>query len=113
MVNRSLRIEKKAGDSDPNVLLYPQNVTFANYFYFLWAPTLVYQINYPRTKKIRLRYTSSFVPTRRAMPPTTHLHIGTQPRARARKHEHAHVPVSWQRASWRRLRPYSTPTPSL
>jgi hypothetical protein len=55
MVNRSLRIEKKAGDSDPNVLLYPQNVTFANYFYFLWAPTLVYQINYPRTKKIRLR----------------------------------------------------------
>jgi uncharacterized membrane protein YvlD (DUF360 family) len=56
MVNRSLRIEKKAGDSDPNVLLYPQNVTFANYFYFLWAPTLVYQINYPRTKKIRLSF---------------------------------------------------------
>ncbi len=59
MVNRSLRIEKKAGDSDPNVLLYPQNVTFGNYMYFLWAPTLVYQISYPRTKRIRLRYVSS------------------------------------------------------
>lgn len=81
MVNRSLRIEKKAGDSDPNVLLYPQNVTFANYFYFLWAPTLVYQINYPRTKKIRLRYTPSFMSTRHAMPPITHLHIRTQSHA--------------------------------
>lgn len=54
MVNRSLRIEKKAGDNDPNVLLYPQNVTFENYFFFLWVPTLIYQISYPRTKKIRL-----------------------------------------------------------
>jgi len=56
MVNRSLSAEKKAGSNDPNVLLYPQNVNFSNYFYFLWAPTLVYQISYPRTKKIRLGF---------------------------------------------------------
>ena len=84
MVNRSLRIEKKAGDSDPNVLLYPQNVTFANYFYFLWAPTLVYQINYPRTKKIRLRYTLSFMPTRHSMPPITLTHTHNRTRTRTR-----------------------------
>jgi hypothetical protein len=32
---------------------YPDNVTFWNFFYFLCAPTLVYELNYPRTERIR------------------------------------------------------------
>jgi diacylglycerol O-acyltransferase-1 len=32
---------------------YPENVTLNNLTYFWWAPTLVYQPVYPRTRKIR------------------------------------------------------------
>jgi diacylglycerol O-acyltransferase-1 len=32
---------------------YPENITLGNLTYFWWAPTLVYQPVYPRTKKIR------------------------------------------------------------
>ncbi|KAH8754468.1 MBOAT, membrane-bound O-acyltransferase family-domain-containing protein [Hyaloscypha finlandica] len=32
---------------------YPKNITLGNLTYFWWAPTLVYQPVYPRTKKIR------------------------------------------------------------
>jgi hypothetical protein len=32
---------------------YPHNVTFWNFFYFLCAPTLVYELNYPRTERVR------------------------------------------------------------
>ena len=32
---------------------YPNNITLRNLSYFWWAPTLVYQPVYPRTKKIR------------------------------------------------------------
>jgi len=53
MVNRSLRRDKAAGSTDPNVQVYPRNVTYSGYFYFLWVPTLVYQISYPRNKTVR------------------------------------------------------------
>lgn len=98
MVNRSLRIEKKAGAHDPNVLLYPLNVTLSNYFYFLWAPTLVYQINYPRTKKIRLRYFPSvFLCLQR----------------RSIKSAVLNRAVLSSRAFWRLLQQSFIPTPSL
>ncbi|KAK3943062.1 diacylglycerol O-acyltransferase 1 [Diplogelasinospora grovesii] len=32
---------------------YPQNITIGNLVYFWWAPTLVYQPVYPRTREIR------------------------------------------------------------
>lgn len=32
---------------------YPKNITFHNLCYFWWAPTLIYQPAYPRTKSIR------------------------------------------------------------
>ncbi|GBC48640.2 sterol O-acyltransferase [Rhizophagus irregularis DAOM 181602=DAOM 197198] len=35
---------------------YPENVTFANYVDFLLVPTLVYELEYPRTEKIRPWY---------------------------------------------------------
>lgn len=34
-------------------MAYPHNVTFWNFFYFLCAPTLVYELNYPRTERVR------------------------------------------------------------
>eukprot|EP00656_Telonema_subtile_P000499 TRINITY_DN10233_c0_g1_i1.p1 TRINITY_DN10233_c0_g1~~TRINITY_DN10233_c0_g1_i1.p1 ORF type:complete len:390 (-),score=73.64 TRINITY_DN10233_c0_g1_i1:72-1241(-) len=36
--------------------LYPSNVTFGNFSAFLWMPTLVYEVSYPRTPSIRLSY---------------------------------------------------------
>jgi len=35
---------------------FPDNVTLGNFFYFLCAPTLVYELEYPRTEKIRIGY---------------------------------------------------------
>ena len=39
------------------IVKYPKNLTFDNIYYFWFAPTLCYQLNYPRTKRIRFRYT--------------------------------------------------------
>jgi len=35
---------------------YPDNVSVKNFAFFLLAPTLVYELSYPRTKKIRISY---------------------------------------------------------
>ncbi len=40
-------------DLQPPFLLYPQNLTLRNIGYFSVAPTLCYQLNYPRTSHIR------------------------------------------------------------
>eukprot|EP01042_Synura_sphagnicola_P032461 gene32461-41760_t len=42
--------------SEPPYLQYPHNVTVMNLLYFCIAPTLCYQLNYPRSPKIRWRY---------------------------------------------------------
>ena len=58
--NRDLRHAMLKPDPSGNVLPplynkcpYPRNITLFNLCYFWWAPTLVYQPVYPRTKKIR------------------------------------------------------------
>lgn len=40
-------------DLQPPFLLYPQNISLSNLLYFMIAPTLCYQLNYPRTPSIR------------------------------------------------------------
>ncbi|TKR61705.1 hypothetical protein L596_028785 [Steinernema carpocapsae] len=46
--------QKKARELGMPVLLrYPQNLTITNMYYFLLAPTLCYELNYPRTPKRR------------------------------------------------------------
>jgi diacylglycerol O-acyltransferase-1 len=35
------------------ILSYPENLTWANMYYFVAAPTLCYEINFPRTERIR------------------------------------------------------------
>eukprot|EP00002_Diphylleia_rotans_P035635 TRINITY_DN7795_c0_g1_i1.p1 TRINITY_DN7795_c0_g1~~TRINITY_DN7795_c0_g1_i1.p1 ORF type:complete len:629 (-),score=114.18 TRINITY_DN7795_c0_g1_i1:251-2137(-) len=59
-VNRALRMDESAKSSkqkkidemsrprDPD--RYPYNVSYQNFLYFMFAPTLVYQTSYPRTK---------------------------------------------------------------
>uniref|UniRef100_A0A6B2L5C6 diacylglycerol O-acyltransferase n=1 Tax=Arcella intermedia TaxID=1963864 RepID=A0A6B2L5C6_9EUKA len=65
LVNRDLRrIHQEGSKSNPEDVLkklvdngelvqYPLNLTIHNMYYFIMAPTLVYQMNYPRTAKIR------------------------------------------------------------
>jgi len=67
-VNRDLRLadrERQAVDKtldnqtrkveaeDEELLNYPDNLTWGNLYYFWFAPTLSYQLNYPRVKKVR------------------------------------------------------------
>jgi len=40
-------------DLQPPFVLYPQNITILNLLYFSIAPTLCYQLNYPRSPSIR------------------------------------------------------------
>ena len=40
-------------DLEPPFLLYPQNITLINISFFMIIPTLCYQLNYPRTTRIR------------------------------------------------------------
>jgi diacylglycerol O-acyltransferase-1 len=40
----------------PPFIAYPQNINHLNLLYFMIAPTLCYQLNYPRTPRIRRRY---------------------------------------------------------
>eukprot|EP01129_Flabellula_baltica_P007901 TRINITY_DN3103_c0_g1_i1.p1 TRINITY_DN3103_c0_g1~~TRINITY_DN3103_c0_g1_i1.p1 ORF type:complete len:464 (+),score=58.53 TRINITY_DN3103_c0_g1_i1:40-1392(+) len=40
-------------DIEVDTLEYPDNITLSNLYHFIILPVLVYQINYPRTKKIR------------------------------------------------------------
>ena len=42
-----------AAVSARGVVIYPQNLTLQNLAYFMVAPTLVYQLNYPRREAIR------------------------------------------------------------
>lgn len=38
-------------------LIYPENLSAGNLAYFLLAPTLCYQMTYPRSSRFRLRWT--------------------------------------------------------
>ncbi|KAI5965287.1 ARE2 [Candida pseudojiufengensis] len=42
-----------------NIIKFPSNINFYNYFEYSMFPTLVYTINYPRTSKIRWLYVFS------------------------------------------------------
>lgn len=43
-------------DIQPPFLMYPQNLSLQNLSYFMVAPTLCYQLNYPRSSHVRYRY---------------------------------------------------------
>jgi diacylglycerol O-acyltransferase-1 len=65
MTNRQYRRDKASGVETKehvsgvdakDAVHYPQNLTLSNLAYFLAAPTLCYQLNYPRSPKIRWGY---------------------------------------------------------
>jgi len=50
---------RRSGSSDEeskeekNIVVYPNNLTLANIYYFFLAPTLCYELNFPRTCRVR------------------------------------------------------------
>lgn len=62
----SITEEERSGDylasfhkTDEDVVAliqYPDNLTFKDLLYFLCAPTLCYELNFPRTTRIRKRF---------------------------------------------------------
>eukprot|EP00887_Chlorella_sp_A99_P006596 scaffold3.g6596.t1 len=68
-VNWDLRMARRKGQVRPGergsdqlpeglevVLRYPENISLRNLAYFVFAPTLCYQLSYPRSRRLRLRW---------------------------------------------------------
>ena len=51
----------EAKDLEPPFLSYPMNITLSNLMYFCLAPTLTYQLNFPRLSKIRWKHLASIL----------------------------------------------------
>ena len=47
---------QNGGTHTLNLVKYPDNLTQTDLYYFLMAPTLCYELNFPRSKKIRVRF---------------------------------------------------------
>jgi hypothetical protein len=52
--NRNLEKKKRISHNKPSHI-YPKNVSFSNFFYYMCAPTLVYEVVFPRSPRIRFR----------------------------------------------------------
>ncbi|XP_044309177.1 diacylglycerol O-acyltransferase 1, partial [Varanus komodoensis] len=50
------RPQKANGDVSTSRVLYPANLTYKDLYYFLFAPTLCYELNFPRSPRIRKRF---------------------------------------------------------
>lgn len=48
--------EEKLNNDGDDLIQYPDNLTFKDLAYFLFAPTLCYELNFPRTTRIRKRF---------------------------------------------------------
>ena len=46
-------------DIEPPYMHYPENITLINMLYFSVAPTITYQLNFPRSKQVRVKYLAS------------------------------------------------------
>jgi diacylglycerol O-acyltransferase-1 len=47
---------EKEGNKDDQHTIYPENVNIKDIYYFMYAPTLCYELNFPRNARIRKRY---------------------------------------------------------
>ncbi|KAI5476326.1 hypothetical protein MNV49_007839 [Pseudohyphozyma bogoriensis] len=54
--NGSTAVEENGGTAMKRRVVFPENVTYFNFFDYLLVPTLVYELEYPRTKSIRPVY---------------------------------------------------------
>uniref|UniRef100_A0A8C2VPQ4 O-acyltransferase n=1 Tax=Chinchilla lanigera TaxID=34839 RepID=A0A8C2VPQ4_CHILA len=48
--------KKDSGDSSQGTVSYPDNLTYCDLYYFIFAPTLCYELNFPRSPRIRKRF---------------------------------------------------------
>jgi diacylglycerol O-acyltransferase 1 len=48
--------DKLSGPAMQPTLMYPENITLGNLAYFFAVPTLSYQMEYPRSDRIRVRW---------------------------------------------------------
>ena len=48
-------------DIEPPYMQYPRNITLLNVLYFAVAPTITYQLNFPRSKQVRVKYLASIL----------------------------------------------------
>lgn len=48
--------EEMEHDAEGNLVQYPDNLNLKDIFYFILAPTLCYELNFPRTQRIRKRF---------------------------------------------------------
>ena len=59
--SQTISLFNEVKDLQPPYLQYPHNITLLNLLYFCVAPTLCYQLNYPRSPSIRLNYVMTLV----------------------------------------------------
>nr|XP_040149417.1 diacylglycerol O-acyltransferase 1 isoform X2 [Ictidomys tridecemlineatus] len=48
--------KKASGASAQRTVSYPDNLTYRDLYYFIFAPTLCYELNFPRSPRIRKRF---------------------------------------------------------
>ncbi|XP_069321971.1 diacylglycerol O-acyltransferase 1 isoform X1 [Eulemur rufifrons] len=48
--------KKAGGPAAQRIVSYPDNLTYRDLYYFLFAPTLCYELNFPRSPRIRKRF---------------------------------------------------------
>mmetsp|Transcript_11100 Transcript_11100/g.18144 ORF Transcript_11100/g.18144 Transcript_11100/m.18144 type:complete len:735 (-) Transcript_11100:220-2424(-) len=53
LVDTPVNVHAEVQDVEGEPLTYPHNLTFSNLLYFCVAPTLCYQLNYPRSPRVR------------------------------------------------------------
>lgn len=56
LANECADLEEELTSPGPAAVRYPDNLTYANYIDYLLIPTLVYELEYPRTSSIRPLY---------------------------------------------------------
>lgn len=49
-------LHEERDDALPELIKYPDNLCYRDLFYFLCAPTLCYELNFPRTTRVRKRF---------------------------------------------------------
>ncbi|XP_054719754.1 diacylglycerol O-acyltransferase 1-like [Uloborus diversus] len=54
--DRGRRKDVRNGGSSSNLVSYPNNLNLKDVYYFLLAPTLCYELNFPRSTRIRKRF---------------------------------------------------------
>ncbi|KAG2731997.1 hypothetical protein G9P44_004414 [Scheffersomyces stipitis] len=57
--NESTLSESLDSLQEKNVIKFPQNITFVNFFEYTMFPTLVYTLHYPRTERVRWSFVLS------------------------------------------------------